>query len=245
MHKSKTLDPVLLGRPLAAFDALAALLSRHVSQQIQQSGHRSLSFVIQDAHFVPLRPAPGAAQDTTEASLSRDTVLQLMAQRYGFEHEQGQAPAITRTEERIASALQTAVVDALQAILNKAGDVTASASTQRWSWQAQIQVGEHAPQPLRLELSSAHSAQLELLVQRIRPQPRHSEHKTEPLQVELSALLLEKTVTAADIQNLRVGSVLPISLERARVTLNGQAMLTASVAEHQGKLHLTAFENLE
>lgn len=245
MHKSKTLDPVLLGRPLAAFDALASVLSRHVSQQIQQSGHRSLSVVIQDAHFVPLRLTAGAAQDATEARLSRDTVLQLMAQRYGFEHEEGQAPAITRTEERIASALQTAVTDALQAILDKAGSATASAGTQRWCWQAQIQVGQHAAQTLRLELSAEHSAQLELLVQRIRPQPRHSEYKAEPLQIELSALLLEKTVTAADIQNLRAGSVLPISLERARVTLNGQAMLCASVAEHQGKLHLTAFETLE
>ena len=61
----------------------------------------------------------------------------------------------------------------------------------------------------------------------------------------MRALLLEKTVTAADIQQLHVGSVLPIHLERARVALNGQAMLTASVAEHQGKLHLTAFETLE
>ena len=61
----------------------------------------------------------------------------------------------------------------------------------------------------------------------------------------MTARLLEKTVSTADVQTLRTGSVLPIALGATTVLLNGEALLAATVTEHQGKLHLTAFETLE
>jgi hypothetical protein len=39
--------------------------------------------------------------------------------------------------------------------------------------------------------------------------------------------------------------VLPIALGTTTVLINGEALLAATVTEHQGKLHLTAFETLE
>lgn len=245
MHKSKTLDPVLLGRPLPAFNALAALVSRHVTQQIQQSGHRSLALVIEQAHFAPWRPTAAVPTAHTQVHFTRSSVLALMAQRYGFELDAQPTDTPTRTEERIGKALQDATLSALQMTFKEAQHISATPSTQRWQWLAQIGVGTHAAQALRIELGLAHSAQLEFLVAQQRRRTNRAAAKPEPLQIDLRALLLEKTVTAADIQAMRIGTVLPINLERARVALNGQAMLTASVAEHQGKLHLTAFETLE
>lgn len=237
----------MLGRSLAAIDALASLLRQHVTQHIQHTGHRSLKLCIEGAHFTPWRPQTAMPQTETDVQIARHTVLQLMAARYGFDFDpaQDEAPAVTCTEERIAAALQTAVRSALEEMLAGAGPVAATAVTQRWQWLASVRVGEHAAQKLCISLGTTHSAQLEQLINRQRPPLRPGKHKPEPLRIDLRALLLEKTVTAADIQQLHVGSVLPIHLERARVALNGQAMLTASVAEHQGKLHLTAFETLE
>ena len=247
MHKSKTLDPVLLGRPLPALKALAILLSQHVTQQIQASGHRSLELAVEDAELVPCCATSAAPTTPTQVRFARTTVLQLMALRYGFETTADTDPTTprTRTEERIDAALQARVAEALALCLAPVQHVQAVATTQRWQWQASLRVGQHPAEMLCIALGPAQSAQLEFLINQQRPRHNTKTPKPEPLLIDLHAFLLEKTVTAADLQNLHVGSILPITLERARIALNGQAMLTASVAEHQGKLHLTAFETLE
>jgi hypothetical protein len=161
--------------------------------------------------------------------LQRATVLAHMAARYGFTAD-GQADAPdtppSSTERRIGQALQDAVLRAVAALCAQADaalDSPPSTSASAWQWQARIQVGDSDWQPLHITLDADASRTLEHYALR----------------------LLEKTVSTADIQALRRGSVLPIALGRTTVLLNGEALLTASVAEHHGKLHLTAFETLE
>lgn len=246
VQKSRTLDPVLLGRPVQVFEALASLLGQRIAQQLQQTGHRSIALTVREAQFIP---APRKASNETEQlciDLSRHTVQALMAQRYGFTCQSSDltesTAAVSATELRIARSLHDAIERAVHHTLPSA---EAATTPQPWQWQGQIQVGDLPPQMLSIGLTPATNASLEHLVAQHRKPLRATPASNEPLMVELQALLAQKTITAADMQQLRVGSMLPITLDRAKVLLNGQVMLSASVAEHQGTLHLTAFETLE
>ena len=138
---------------------------------------------------------------------------------------------------------------ATQATLTPAAAAQSPITASTWQWQAQIQVADSAWQPLNIALDSACCQALEqqvLQLRRTRPaSPSATPKPATPLHIQLTARLLEKTVTTADVQALRTGSVLPIALGATTVLLNGEALLAATVTEHQGKLHLTAFETLE
>lgn len=228
-------------------------MSRHVTQHLQQTGHRSIALTVAQAQFIPLPPSDS---DHVVVTLQRATVQAHMAARYGFTPDASDLNDATppnATERRITATLEAAIHAAVQALLPAPAAATASAltdavqpaATQRWQWQACIAIGDLPAQPLTVALDSAHSQTLEALTNRLRKPLPPSQPQLPNVPVTLEAVLLEKTVTAADIQQLQVGSVLPITLERTCVALNGHPMLTASVAEHQGKLHLTAFETLE
>lgn len=241
----------MLGRPVQAFDQLAALLARRVEAHMQQTGHRPVAICIEHAHFSPLR---AAAPVQLHITLARTTVQAHMAARYGFTQENATPEADTLpaspTEQRIGAALHEAVrTAALETLAPPAGLPAGTSSASSWQWQAQIQVAGSAWQPLSMALDTACSLALEHLTQqqqrsRLAQTPLHGKPAA-PLHVSLSACLLEKTVSTAEIQALRPGSLLPIALGRTTVLVNGEALLSASVAEHQGKLHLTAFETLE
>ena len=248
MQEYKTLDPVLLGRPVQALEAMAKRLAQHIAAQWQHTGHRPIDLHIDDAHFMPAPHASAQAADSADVHIARATVQAWMAERYGFTAQTSdistQDAPRSATEQRIASALQAATVQALAQTLAEPLS-TSAASSQIWEWKALVRIAALPAQAMHIRLSAANSASLERHIAAQRKPSRNQQATSTPLEVELLALLVEKTVTAADIYQLQVGSVLPIAMDRARVALNGQAMLSASVAEHQGKLHLTAFETLE
>lgn len=241
----------MLGRPVQALEQIAALLGQHVEAQMQQSGHRPIAIRIQDATLTPLRcVAPALPQ----AFLERDTVLNYMAARYGFTEDLAsseRAPA-SSTELRINAALQAAMREAVGHTVAQAQrelhHTTWSNSTSGWQWQAQIQIGDASIQPLRIELDTHSSQTLERYAMQLRSVQLPSTGTATPqatIEVDVTAQLLKKTVSAATVQALRAGTVLPIAMGRSNVLINGTALLTATVAEHHGKLHLTAFETLE
>lgn len=254
MQNAKTLNPILLGRPVQAFDQLATALAQQVQTQLHGTGHRPISIQLAHAHFTPLH---GAAPSSTHIDMQRATVLAHMAARYGFTADSSAddttaAFPVSSTERRIADVLHQAVHSAVEllctharAALNHAPATSASA----WQWEAQIQVADGAWQPLTVALDAAASRTLEHYALQLRRDQRQASpahaRPAVPLHATLTARLLEKTVSTAEIQALRPGSVLPIAMGRATVLLNGEALLAASVAEHHGKLHLTAFETLE
>lgn len=248
VQEYKTLDPVLLGRPVQALEAMATKLAQQVQAQIQSCGHRPIALAIEAAHFCPATLNSSADLQQHRITMARATVQACMAERYGFTAQAGDissedAPC-SATEQRITKALHEAAQTAIAKTLPNAIQAGVS-SSQIWIWQAQIRVAQLPTQMLHIRLSTTASHALEGYLAAQRKPSRPHPASNEPLEVDLQALLLEKTVSAADIYQLQVGSVLPIALDRARVLLNGQAMLSASVAEHQGKLHLTAFENLD
>ena len=243
MQTQRTLDTALLGRPLQAFDAMAQRIALHLTAQLQQSGHRHVALHVLNPSLSPWRPHSRDAA-TPAITLARATVQELMAARYGFAQETDSADSpASATELRITAALEHAISDAVDAVLPANSQHPATEAA--WLWQAEIRVGDAPAQPLRVRLQPHGCAALEHYAASQRRWRSTTETAPCALSVDVLALLLEKTVTAADIQQLQVGSVLPIALERACVHLNGQPMLSASVAEHQGTLHLTAFETLE
>lgn len=65
------------------------------------------------------------------------------------------------------------------------------------------------------------------------------------LQVSLSGRLMSKEVLLGSLFDLRVGDIIPISLNRTDVLLDHSRLFTAAVTEHKGKLCLTAFEDAD
>jgi hypothetical protein len=196
VQNAKTLDPVMLGRPVQAFDQLAALLARQVETQMQQTGHRPVAMRIEHAHFTPLRCGSGSAADHPD----RATVQAHMAARYGFTQDD-MAPApddqpASPTEQRIATALHDAVRRATQTTLMPAATAQPLITASTWQWQAQIQVADSAWQPLNIALDTACCQALEqqvLQLRRTRPAPTPATPKpAAPLHIQLTARLLEK-----------------------------------------------------
>lgn len=65
------------------------------------------------------------------------------------------------------------------------------------------------------------------------------------LTLTLQARLLERELDLGTLLDLRPGSLIPIRLADATVLVEGSALMSAAVAEHQGKLCLTSFQDLE
>jgi flagellar motor switch protein FliM len=65
------------------------------------------------------------------------------------------------------------------------------------------------------------------------------------LSLTLQARLLERELDLGTVLDLRPGALIPIRLADATVLVEGSALMSAAVAEHQGKLCLTSFQDLE
>jgi flagellar motor switch protein FliM len=65
------------------------------------------------------------------------------------------------------------------------------------------------------------------------------------LQLKVTARLIEKPMTLGALLDLKVGDVVPATLANATVMIGESHLFSASVAEHKGKLCLTAFEDVE
>jgi flagellar motor switch protein FliM len=65
------------------------------------------------------------------------------------------------------------------------------------------------------------------------------------LQLTLHVRLLEKQVSLGTLLDLRPGDVLPVSLGEAAVLIGDSRLFSASIAEHRGKLCLTALNDVD
>jgi flagellar motor switch protein FliM len=65
------------------------------------------------------------------------------------------------------------------------------------------------------------------------------------LQLSLCARLLQKEIPLGTLLDLRVGSILPVTLGTTDVLIDDSRLFTASVTEHNGKLCLTSFQDVE
>jgi len=193
---------------------------------------------------------PTAAASTPTGSLSNDTAL----------------PPETATEWRCRQMLSRLLLDCLHESLQgtRAGSApqadtalppTLSGQSQPpfapGCWLLQLRLSE-ARLGLDSELTLALDApRMDALLRRLAP-PRPASSATacpgtdlpQRLQLRLQARLLERAMLLGEVLDLRPGQVLPVRIQHTDVLVDGARLFTASVAEHQGKLCLTAFEDL-
>jgi flagellar motor switch protein FliM len=216
----------------------------------------------------------GARFGRINVALDRNLLLCILAYRYGtkettpvaaVEPEQAEDNGVpqTATEERLAVrlALQLAdvVVKRIEALHPDDESATAQDLTEvphaplDDAWTLRVKIAERTQSVagyLWLRLEPTFIARL---LQGLTPvRDRDSVAKSavaQPLparlQLRLSARLLQKEVTLGTLLDLRVGSVLPVTLGTTDVLIDDSRLFTASVAEHNGKLCLTSFEDVE
>ncbi|HEX6736137.1 MAG TPA: FliM/FliN family flagellar motor C-terminal domain-containing protein [Azonexus sp.] len=199
-------------------------------------------------------------------ALDRILVLSALVYRYGLNGD-GASPAAapeTATEERLATMLGRQLADLLAARIASgldAGDgepAAASATTPLGAVtaprcacliKATIHERTHRIEGhIYLAVDDAGLSQLLrslATTQRRRPSPVASVPLAGRLNFKLVARLLQRDLPLGELLDLKVGDVIPVSLRAADVLIDDSRLMTATVAEHKGKLCLTSFEDVK
>lgn len=205
--------------------------------------------------------------------LDRALVLRLLHCRYGLgdrpETNTAEAPTTTsedRLAQRLCAQLATVLAGRIREGLQPAGTEPAEDAGTESSWRAEsaTPVGPWTLQAQVVEPTSGLQSTLwfsldegwmDVLLTRLaeqRPALRDTSPKpTEPLasrlRVRLVAQLLQRRISLGQIMDLQVGDTIPVNLQAqsAEVRIKNSRLFTATVAEHKGKLWLTAFNDIK
>ena len=206
-------------------------------------------------------------------SMDRKVLMTVLHYRYGLQDVRGKDearpddPPATATEERLATTLGLQLVNILAlridtpetgfeqeirpphdfvpvpAAVNKAG-----------SWTLSLVVRELTNEVEGLIRFRLDEAWMNRLLRNLAPSREKSvglvgSANVQPLGAQLPltivARLLEQDMPLGALMDLRVGDVIPVRLGTADVLVEDACLFEASVAEHQGKLCLTSFEDIE
>jgi flagellar motor switch protein FliM len=264
------LDPRTLGRPVQLLPLFTEKLRAALADLLRQHNRRYRAhYEVGAVSLVPgapaTQPARWLASETAEGRMSclleRSLVLSLMSHRYGGAPAADADTPLTATEERLHALLCRQVLGCVQQALGVAsvdhtlehggGTVLAAGS---WVAQADIrEPGQSLACTLHIGLDGDC---IDRLLRRLAdsqtpraPRPRQAalQPLARRLDVKLQARLLEQTVTLGELLDLRPGDVVPVrpNLKATQVLVDGSCLFTASVAEHQGKLCLTAFADAQ
>jgi len=204
--------------------------------------------------------------------IDRSLVLSLMARRLGLAGPQPAAEQdpSTATEERLQQALALQLCGQSVQLLAQAarGDgpgepvptpalaplqTGAGIHLEADGWIMELRLWDAEAQPpaemsMRLALDGGYvapvlrhlagPARTPRAAQQAQPLPRR-------LVLKLQARLLEQELPLGQVLDLRPGSLIPVRLADATILVDGSPLMQAAVAEHQGKLCLTSFEDLE
>lgn len=204
--------------------------------------------------------------------IDRALVLSLMARRLGLASAPSahDGDPSTATEERLQQAValqlcgqsihllaQAAVADSLAdsipaptlAPLQAGGAISLPAD----GWILELRLWDAEAQPptdmiMRVALDGAYVAP----VLRHLAGPGRAPKNTKAAQplprrltLKMQARLLERELPLGDVLDLRPGALIPVRLADATLMVDGSPLMSAAVAEHQGKLCLTSFQDLE
>lgn len=206
-------------------------------------------------------------------SFERALLIALLESRYGRKGTPAalRNPAdepVSATEERLAATLTRQLGDALAVCMGVrmgAAPPHGAPAPAATGWVLELTLA--APQPAAAAAPDAEAEQqpaqasarcyialdqalMGVILQTLAPK-RSSVRKprAEPLansvKVKLDGRLLSREITLEALFGLKVGDVIPVSVERADVVLDEARLFTAAVAEHKGKLCLTSFEDAE
>jgi flagellar motor switch protein FliM len=199
-------------------------------------------------------------------AIERQVLLCVLDYRYGARDGGGVAQAApvpeTATEERLAAMLGRQFVSALAERIEwlpegASGETcvhefaeTAGAPPQVGTWCVRAEVAEPTRGIEGCLWFTLDEAWMQRLLSRLAPlRVSSSRTAATPLASRLSLTLvgrlLEKELPLSVLLDARVGDVIPVSLGATDVLVDDARLFTARVAEHKGKLCLTAFEDVE
>jgi len=204
-------------------------------------------------------------------SIDRQLALAILGYRYGATEKmpgEGEAlPPETASEERLAGNLGQKFAELLAKCIEMRPDEAAAAEAKLapvelalmangtpafGKWMVKVTIVEPAINvrgTLTLTLDESWMARLLHNLAPLRDKRSDSLVKTpvaaNQIPLTVVARLLEKEMQLADVLNIRVGEVIPISMRDADVLIDGSRLFIATVAEQDGKLCLTCFEDAE
>lgn len=204
----------------------------------------------------------------TGFALERPLLLAILAYRYGMHEGASPAPGSdeaqppeTTSEERLAHRLGLRFLKILNAHLKPAApttedkaatgnlEVQAGASPKAGSWAIRAEISEEKLALRGALWFSLDDACIQAILSRLTPRREQARKRSAPLATQLrlkvTGRLVEREVPLGSLLDLHVGSVIPVSLGAADVLIDDSRLFSAQVAEHKGKLCLTAFEDVE
>ncbi|AMC36082.1 FliM/FliN family flagellar motor switch protein [Janthinobacterium sp. B9-8] len=257
---STTLDHSTLGRPLHLLAGLNERLKIEVDAFLKSEFNR------------PYRAALGISQISQSASkanpvqwidlgvgqlaveMSRSFLLRTLDYRYGAKakpteiNEALLSSEETSTEQRLKSSLANKMAQLFLGFLNQN---TGAHSGQRPEavWQIEIEIIDQIDQLKSQICLVLDHALFDLLLKMVAKPRANSKSQTaffDQLKIKCHVHLAEKSLTLDDVLKLKIGEILPISLQaRANVYIGKSKLFTASVAENNGALCLTSFEDAD
>ena len=260
----QVLDPCFLGRPVHLLHRFAAQLQDDLRQALLLPGHRRYwgAFQVEQVGFERIDESAAArrwsAFGEVTWSIERALLLAVLEHRYG----QGAAAEarVTATEERLADALGLQLAHMLvrridlnggklPPALAPAGQARQPAQPLRGAWVACVRM-RNPDSGVSGQFWLVLGTELMIALLRGLQPPRVAAARpaapaplAAALKVKLDARLASKEMPLGALFDLQVGTVVPISLDRAEVLLDESRLFTALVNEHKGKLCLTAFED--
>jgi flagellar motor switch protein FliM len=235
----------------------------------------SATFQVLGANMTPFDDALGArrwyvwdtARGRMACSMDRELVLGVLAYRFGAPacaHGDEEVPH-TATEERMTRSLSQQLLDKLAAQVDPSDAASALAAdaghqgfargiatARSGAWQVQLQLRDGQSGVTGHLYFMLDAAWTERLLTRLTPASRSSapvRHEAQSLpkrlQLRLTARLLQQQLALGTLLDLKVGDVLRANLGDTGVYVGDECLFTAVVAEHHGRLCLTAFQDAE
>jgi flagellar motor switch protein FliM len=273
-QSAQVMDPRTLGRPVHLLPKFVEPLREAIAERIRADLNRKYgaAFVLGEVTMQRLQEDITKCRwhytETTCGvigfALERSLLLSILDYRYGspqaVSQAEGALPAETATEERLGSMLGTQFLNLLAAFLPRDGipapletalKLQSGPAPRPGTWIIHASLTETSLQRQGALCFSLDDNCIDLILDSLAPQreasrrPRVAVPLAAQLQLRMVATLYERQVPLGSLLDLKVGTILPISLGVASVQIDNSPLFSAQVAEHKGKLCLTSFEDLE
>jgi len=273
-QSAQVMDPRTLGRPVHLLPKFVEPLREAIAERIRADLNRKYgaNFAVGEIVMQRLQDGPencrwhyaDTVSGTIGFALDRPLLLCILDYRYGSAQTEnsadGNLPAETATEERLCSMLGGQFLKLLAAFLPRDGKTASPDAALKLQsgpaprsgiWVIRVALTETSLHRRGSLCFSIDDKCIALILDSLAPQrkvahrPRAAVTIAAQLQLKMVATLYERQVPLGGLLDLRIGSILPISLSAASVKIDNSPLFSAQIAEHKGKLCLTSFEDLE
>jgi flagellar motor switch protein FliM len=258
----QTLDHSTLGRPLHLLAGLDERIKNEINAFLKSEFNHPYRAMlgVSKVNQVASKANPVHWFDLGSGHLavemSRSFLLRTLDYRYGAKaapapiRDEDLLSEQTSTELRLKSNLANKLASLLLNFLNQQPQVISDTTARAEAvWQIEVEITDQTDQQtasLCLILDHGLFDQLLRLVAKPRAASKNQTAFFDQLKIKCQVHLAEKALTLDDVLKLKIGEIMPVSLQaRANVYIGKSKLFTASVAENNGALCLTSFEDAD